>query len=156
MRFLEEVDHLTLGSLRAALTEQPLDAAVFVNWWHPQGGVPLMFIPSGLDSWRGVYKYPSLVWQREAPDQPTFVADVIAWIDEALAGRHYEGYKGGEYIFVEDYPVWVDPYGEASNNLVTELRQVKPWTYQYGEVDPYSDDYQHHFVVLVVTEMVEL
>jgi hypothetical protein len=55
----------------------------------------------------------------ELPENPT-VAQVITAI-ELCYGEEFEGYKGGQFTFDSDTPVWCAEYGSAAHNACYEV-----------------------------------
>lgn len=110
-------DQMTLGQLRDALRALPPTAHVqydrFGLYWR------------GLDSWRGSYAQPALGWcETPAPDGGSTVAALIAEVDRALSGCSYGGWKGGEFSFDADSPVWIDKPGTTSKTYLVAVERV--------------------------------
>lgn len=94
---------LRLGELIDSMKRCKKDASVIFDF----GGA----VPTGIDSWRGVYAELSLQWGggRYGDDYPK-VSDVLEILSAAV-GKTYTGWKGGEYRMDRDTPVWVDNRG---------------------------------------------
>jgi hypothetical protein len=88
--------HLTLGGLRGALRDLPDDAPVTV-----EGGGSI----GREGSYRGFYA--DLAFR---PVEAATVAEVRAACERA-ATSEYEGYKGGEYLYGDETPLWIADYG---------------------------------------------
>lgn len=77
-------------------------------------------IPTTIASWRGSYALPALGWRESGGDSLTAGA-LLLELEEAVSGKVYEGYKGGEYEFRGRDDLWIDNYGRYTE---TELRSV--------------------------------
>lgn len=67
------------------------------------------FVPTSLDSWRGIYAEISFHYEQV---EPKTVSQIIEMVKEAI-GKTYEGYKGGDFTMSRQTPVWVANYGES-------------------------------------------
>lgn len=63
-----------------------------------------------LGSWRGSYDELTLC-HCENDSEPITVKALLAEAEEALAGKVFTGYKGGEFVMREWTPVWADDWG---------------------------------------------
>lgn len=108
---------MMLGQLIDKLEMMPPDATCQYDVFH--------FVPSPLDSWRGIYNELALGWRppnaRDHRLDTTTVAELLADA-KAAVGKTFDGYKGGEYVMSRDTPVHIDNYGETYSNL--ELADV--------------------------------
>ena len=96
--------HVCLGQL-AALCRENSDGLVYVNG---SGGL------GSENSYRGYYEDLAF-----APiGNPTKAADLLAAIEAATTGT-YKGYKGGDYTYGEDTPLWVASYGDCGQAIVS-------------------------------------
>ena len=82
--------------------------------------------PDMVDSWRGSYDLLALNHTLEG--SALRCSELIDLLDGAI-GSTFRGYKGGEYTMHEDTPIWVDNYGEYTEQaihdvLVEEFRVV--------------------------------
>ena len=110
-------DQMTLGALREALRAFSPAAHVrydrFDLYW------------CDLDSWRGSYAQPALGWRETpAPNGGSTVAALIEEVDKALSGCVYGGWKGGEFTFHADSPVWIDNSGTSSRTYLVGMEQA--------------------------------
>lgn len=117
---------VTLGELRDALARAPSTAEVRYDvlnlYWH------------GFHSWRGSYDEPAIGWSGErydarGKDYDVTAGALLALVDEALSGKEFTGYKGGEYRYHRASPVNVDNWGDYTctqlvNVTVEETRVV--------------------------------
>jgi hypothetical protein len=102
MRDARKPYHLSLGALRDLAAEAP-EGTLFVVQ-DDDGG-----ISGGIGnehSYRGYYDDLAL----ERISDPTTAADVLAMCERALS-ETYEGYKGGDFRYDEDTPLWLAFYG---------------------------------------------
>lgn len=67
-------------------------------------------VPTGLDSWRGIYAELSFHY---AQAEPKSVAEIIEMLTSAN-GETFTGYKGGDFMMSRRTPIWVGNWGEAS------------------------------------------
>ncbi len=117
MRPEMQPNQMTLGQLREALRAFSPTANVqydrFGAYWND------------LDSWRGSYAEPAIGWQEgPAPNGGSTVAALVEEVDKALSGCVYGGWKGGEFTFHEDSPVWIDNRGVSSQTYLVAVEQV--------------------------------
>jgi hypothetical protein len=96
--------HLTLGELRTSLAAYSDLTPVTVD---RGGGVGREM------SYRGYYDDLAF----EPIDTPTTVADVSQACLRALS-QEYTGYKGGEYRYGDDTPLWLASYGTTGAAIV--------------------------------------
>jgi hypothetical protein len=89
--------HLSLGQLMAKLDALPhgmevmADTGAFIGQEH---------------SYRGYYDDLAF----EPTSEPSNVGTLRVMISRAYQGP-YQGYKGGDYIYTDDTPLWLAPYG---------------------------------------------
>ncbi len=88
--------HVSLGALTKALRENP-DGRVSTDDGRGLGEE---------HSYRGYYSDLSF----EPEGTSSSVAEVLAACERALKNT-YEGYKGGDYTYADDTPLWLAPYG---------------------------------------------
>jgi hypothetical protein len=66
-------------------------------------------VPNKLHSWRGSYDEAAI----SVENQGVLVvnaADFLQYIKQCI-GKTFEGWKGGEYVFYEDTPLWISRIG---------------------------------------------
>lgn len=80
--------------------------------------------PTTVNSWRGIYAEPALGWSEShgIVRTPPTVAALIAEIENAIDGREFTGYKGGEFSYTEDSTLHIDNYSEYSS---TEIYRIE-------------------------------
>lgn len=66
----------------------------------------------GLHSYRGYYDELAL-----DPSEESTVAEVLADAKEALGGRAFTGYKGGEFVMEPYTAVWLAMYGSTGDGI---------------------------------------
>ncbi|UIS25285.1 hypothetical protein [Erythrobacter phage vB_EliS-L02] len=103
--------HLSLGDLRD-LAEQ-FDETVFIIA-EDGGGI------TREHSYRGYYE--DLAFERS--DEPTPAREVLAMCERALS-QTYEGYKGGDFTYGRDTPLWLAAYGTTGAAIV-DVDPVEP------------------------------
>lgn len=77
--------------------------------------------PTRVRSYRGYYDQPALGWAAtgySGSHQPPSVADLITELRGAV-GRTFEGWKGGDYTYDFDSPLWVDNPGDCNGTYIT-------------------------------------
>lgn len=74
--------------------------------------------PSGLDSWRGVYRELAIGFATEGT---MHLDDFLTMLRQAV-GKTYEGYKGGTFRMDRSTPLWVANYGNAGDTGVVGVR----------------------------------
>lgn len=116
---------LTIGELIAELEKTDPRLSVYYDFAD--------CIPTGIDSWRGIYNEPALGWaatgysaKRDDPKTPT-VADVLAMLRKPLNGQQYSGWKGGEFSYTKDSPLHVDNRGDCSHTEIARVEIVGNW-----------------------------
>lgn len=95
---------MTLGAYVEALRRLPSDAEV-----------PL----SEMFSWRGSYDELSV-----DPAERNSAAVLLADAEQALAGKAFTGYKGGEFKMSRFTPIWADPYGDYFKRMLLSVEFV--------------------------------
>lgn len=73
------------------------------------------FSPTWLHSWRGDYSQLAIDYDL---DGRTTVGDLMARINEALAGKVFVGWKGGGYRMRDSSLVWVSKPRDANHTAV--------------------------------------
>lgn len=116
---------LTIGELIKELEKVDLNFSVYYDFAD--------CIPTGIDSWRGVYNEPALGWaatgysaSNDSPKTPT-VAQVLDMLREPLKGETYTGWKGGEFRYTEDSPLHVDNRGDCSHTAIVKVEVIDGW-----------------------------
>lgn len=74
--------------------------------------------PAKVGSWRGIYAEPALGWDEEAS---ITVKELIAELEEAVSGKVYEGYKGGDFSYTLGNQLHVDNYGQYTCTEIVGL-----------------------------------
>lgn len=96
-----EKEQMVLGELEKVLSE--MDQAAILS--------PC----SGLVSYRGYYDEVCI---NTSHDKEMSVADLLSEVREALGGKVYVGYKGGEFVYQELTPVWIADYDMTGSRLL--------------------------------------
>jgi hypothetical protein len=114
---------LTIGELSNLIKNASSDQAVIFDFCGQ--------CPVGIDSSRGDYSEPSLLWGErkyveERKGWGSTVADLRQLLDRAIS-EEFTGYKGGHYRFNSDSPLWVDNYGEWSATGVVGVQFDHHW-----------------------------
>lgn len=79
-------------------------------------------IPTKINSWRGVYAEPALGWKVWSyKDTDVMVSTLVEELEQAIDGRMYFGWKGGEYFYTKDSPLHVDNPGESSDTAIFDV-----------------------------------
>lgn len=121
----------TIGDLLDALEALPLTFDT-VDGPHPKE-VCFDFgqtVPGHLTAWRGSYREAALTFNDPDPDgyygyHQTTASEFLAELQAALTpGRTYSGWKGGEYRFTRETPLWVAPWGQSSSTAVVGVRDL--------------------------------
>lgn len=97
----------------------------------PDGKVSYAFgwcLPTTIESWRGIYAQPALGWQpyHACTGEPPTVASLIKELEEAIDGREFTGWKGGQYSYTGDEPLHVDNPGEVSHTVIERV-EISDW-----------------------------
>lgn len=79
--------------------------------------------PTTVSSYRGYYDRPAIGYRHggySGDDHvgETTVSELIVELEKATSGRVYEGWKGGDYRYTPDMPLWVDCPGDATGVLI--------------------------------------
>lgn len=96
---------MNLKELVRILEQMPPDAPVKF-----QTGVGVC----GMGSWRGDYKDLTLYHCDDRQPEPWTVTELLNEARAALAGKVYNGYKGGEFVMRADTAVWADDWGDSN------------------------------------------
>jgi hypothetical protein len=80
-------------------------------------------VPTGVNAWRGIHAEPALGWSKIEDNAPT-VKQLIAELEEAVDGRKFTGYKGGEYVYSRESPLHIDNWGESSSTRIKSIKFV--------------------------------
>lgn len=102
--------HLTLGKLREIAESYPEARFVLLGGDHSEGVAETIGDPH---SYRGYYADCSFETVQE-----TKRGREIAAMCDTIERNVYEGYKGGEYRYGPETPLWVAPYGCTGSALV--------------------------------------
>ena len=79
-----------------------------------------MTIPDHVSSWRGDYSLPAIGWKYD-PGAICTAKDLLAWLNYAISGAEFTGWKGGQYRYNDDQELMVDNYGEATFTRVRNI-----------------------------------
>lgn len=99
---------IPLGEIRAHLLCQPPNAPVVTS-----DGLGLCH----LHSYRGFCRFPAIM----PTDEKTTVSEVLYEIDTALGGRVYTEYKGDDFTYNNFSPLFIAPYGNSTDDIVTDV-----------------------------------
>lgn len=102
---------LTIGQVMEALETASPEATVYFDFC----GV----VPTVVDSWRGIYA-EAAIGHENCQIAPS-VTEILLKLREAIDGRKYFGYKGGEFTFDRDTPLHVDNWGECFDTDLTRV-----------------------------------
>ena len=97
---------------------------------------PMNIYITGLTSWRGSYELLSLKYSTDKSEALT-TSELIAECHEAINGRFFYGYKGGEFTMSKDTEVWVDNYGEFTQTKISNITQDNGYIYVEVEQGEY-------------------
>lgn len=82
-----------------------------------------MLSPTKLMSYKGYYDQAAIGFD---DNETMTVADMINDLEQAIDGRTFTGYKGGEYKYNLDTPLHVDNYGRCTS---TDIKSIKEHEY---------------------------
>lgn len=111
---------MNLGTLRDTLVLVPRDAPICFDTFGLRWS-------GSLHSWRGIYAEPAIGWTDGSARH--LAAALIARIDSALAGEVFTGWKGGEYTYDRESPVWVDNAGEWTSTALVGVTVEHGYVY---------------------------
>lgn len=97
--------HLSLGALTEALHRLPMDMTVITDT-HEYVGAE--------HSYRGYYDDLAFAPGKEAGSCCGLLYDACL----RAATNHYEGYKGGNYLYDNETPLWFAQWGETGRAIV--------------------------------------
>lgn len=101
---------MSIGELKANLRRKPKDARVLYDFVY--------FHPAGVHSYRGYYDRPAIGYASNG-DAPTVEA-VLAMLDKLTSGV-FTGYKGGEYSYQDDQPLYVANHSETGDTMIVDV-----------------------------------
>lgn len=107
---------LTIGEVIAALESASPDAPVRFDFCG--------LMPSTVDSWRGIYAEAALGFSVFGADATA--AQLLKNLREAIDGREFIGWKGGEYRYTSGTPLHVDNPGECTYTVIDRV-EVGGW-----------------------------
>ena len=58
----------------------------------------------------------------EDDTEPYYVSDILEMAKECI-GKTFTGYKGGEFLMLEDTPLWISNYGECARTVIAEIKE---------------------------------
>ena len=96
------------GSKRVLIQVTPGE---FGNWGNP----------GDIDSYRGYYSDAML--ETDGLRTPVTVRELEVRLQEAVYDW-FTGYKGGDYFFTANTPVWADTYGDCKGHMVTGVHEA--------------------------------
>lgn len=76
--------------------------------------------PTTIASWRGIYAEPALGHSSHWEHDPT-VADLIRELENAIDGRTFEGWKGGDYSYSADQILQVANPGAVGHLVISGI-----------------------------------
>jgi hypothetical protein len=104
---------MTIGEVLDALENADPNGSVYFDF----GG----FVPEKVDSWRGIYSEPALGYTRDYKDAINIVQGLINELENAIDGRKYTGWKGGDYTYTRDSPLHIDNPGDCSSTEIVRV-----------------------------------
>lgn len=109
----------TIGEVIDALERAKTDVQVVFSFGY--------LVPTSVDSWRGIYAEAAIGYKYDGryTDRPTVDA-LLGELRNAIDGREYSGWKGGEFRYNRDTPLHVDNPGEYSCTEITSI-EIKDW-----------------------------
>jgi len=90
-------------------------------------------IPTRINSSRGYYDRPALGWSPSGysfrpvgkePYPTCTVESLIHELDEAISGKMFCGWKGGEYHYSGDDPLYVDNDGDWTATRIVSVKLI--------------------------------
>jgi len=93
-----------------------------------QGHIPVVFelsdvVPMDFLSWRGDYSQIAISYGISTPNN-TMTASKFLYMLRSIEETPYFGFKGGEYFFNNETPVWVDNWGEDTNTALVGVMNL--------------------------------
>lgn len=119
---------MSVGAVMESLKEARKEAQVMFDFCR--------CVPTKVDSWRGIYAEPAIGWAPFLDGKIPTVAEFLKELEEAISGRVFDGYKGGEYTFNRYDTLHVDNPGQCTN---TEIVRVKVEDYRVLLCTEYSE-----------------
>lgn len=116
----EKNTQLSLGELIEKLEAIPLLHKTYDGRLEPKE-VRFDFeylAPTGICSWRGIYSEASLTF---GESNGLNLEQLLGELKATINGKVFEGYKGGDYTFSKDTPVWVANYGNSGQTAVIDV-----------------------------------
>lgn len=107
---------MTIGEVLDILATAKPEVAVYFR--------PFNCVPGEVISWRGRYNEPALEWEPTgySGDGGTVcVRALMNRLKEAIDGRTFTGWKGGEFRFTRDSPLHVDNAGDYTNTEIDRI-----------------------------------
>lgn len=119
---MKEYKPMALGELETRLSEiTDVNSPVYFDFCG--------YCPVDIGSSRGSYDEPALIpgFPREKSTQPPIVIQFVQHLIERALTEHFSGWKGGQYRYSRDSPVWVDYDGAWTATAVVDVAQGHPW-----------------------------
>jgi len=91
--------------------------------------------PTTISSWRGIYALPALNWATVAESKSVTVGSLIEELTNAISGKVFEGYKGGEYTYDGNEELHIDKPGACSYTNIAKVVLKDGYVVIYTGVD---------------------
>ena len=112
-------EQLTIAQVIDRLMACDQNKPVYATDWDRKTGLmPL----GGIDSYRGIYA--ELAIEPCHGGDPMLVQDLFEFLQQAVEGYTFQGWKGGEYTVGPDTPVWISESGRVSDRMVVAVEEV--------------------------------
>lgn len=108
---------LTIGEVIEALESAKPDGPVHFDFCG--------LVPTTVDSWRGIYAEAALGFENAEGIAPT-AQQLLCNLREAIDGREFTGWKGGDYRYTSSTPLHVDNPGRYTNTAIDRI-EVDDW-----------------------------
>jgi hypothetical protein len=115
-RGFNTMEQLTLGEFIKKLEEQPQDNEIQFDFAH--------FYPKEIHSYRGYYDQLAIGY-KSSGNCPK-VEEILQLCKDAL-GKYFTGYKGGDFLMMEDTPLWVANPEETGDTAIVDVIDAE-WT----------------------------
>jgi len=111
---------ITLGKLLELLKEKKKQGMKSVRLDHPE------LVPREIASYRGYYNQAALGfdcgYSAINDGKKNSINSLIKEVNDAI-GKTFTGWKGGEYVFTKDTPLWISNEGCAGSYQIVEVRR---------------------------------
>jgi len=71
-------------------------------------------VPTGIDSWRGVYAELAIEYRNLGKDEKAMIVEEFERMLSDANGKTFQGYKGGDFLMGKNTPLWVANNGECT------------------------------------------